>query len=124
MSKDTITVTDNRDGKTYEFNILDASVGPSVVDISTFYKNTGMFTYDEGYTSTASCKSDITYIDGVAGKLMYRGYDISYMANEKSFLDTAYLLVYGELPSKDELKDFSIEMQKRSFVHEGVKKLF
>ena len=124
MSKNTITITNNRDGKNYTFNILDASVGPSVVDISTFYKETGMFTYDEGYTSTASCKSDITYIDGAAGKLMYRGYDISYMANKKSFLDTAYLLVYGKLPSKDELKGFSLEMQKRSFVHEGIKKLF
>ncbi len=124
MSKDTITITNNRNGKTYDFNILDASVGPSVVDISTFYKETGMFTYDEGYTSTASCKSEITYIDGGAGKLMYRGYDIAYMAKEKTFLDTAYLLVYGELPTKDELDNFALEMQKRSFVHEGVKKLF
>jgi citrate synthase len=69
MNKDTITITDNRDGKTYEFNILDASVGPSVVDISTFYKETGMFTYDEGYISTASCQSKITYIDGEAVSL-------------------------------------------------------
>ena len=124
MSKDTITVINNRDGKTYEFDILDASIGPSVVDISTFYRDTKMFTYDEGYTSTASCKSNITYIDGVAGKLMYRGYDITYMANEKSFLDTAYLLLNGELPSKGELADFSLEMKKRSFVHEGIKKLY
>ena len=124
MGKDTVTITNNRDGKTYEFDILDASVGPSVVDISTFYRDTGMFTYDEGYTSTASCKSDITYIDGGAGKLMYRGYDISYMANEKSFLDTAYLLLNGELPNKDQLEEFTIEMKKRSFVHEGIKKLY
>ena len=124
MSKDTISVTNNRNGKTYEFDILEASVGPSVVDISTFYKDTGMFTYDEGYTSTASCKSEITYIDGAAGKLMYRGYDISYMANEKSFLDTAYLLLNGELPNKDQLDEFTIEMKKRSFVHEGIKKLY
>ena len=124
MSKDTITITNNRDGQAYEFNILDASVGPSVVDISAFYRDTGMFTYDEGYTSTASCKSEITYIDGEAGKLMYRGYDISYMANEKSFLDTAYLLLNGELPNKDELDDFTIEMKKRSFVHEGIQKLY
>ncbi len=124
MSKNTITIINNRDGKTYEFNILDATVGPSVVDISSFYKETGMFTYDEGYTSTASCQSKITYIDGDAGQLMYRGYDISFMAKEKSFLDTAYLLIYGELPSQDELTDFKLEMQKRSFVHEGIKKLF
>jgi citrate synthase len=83
-----------------------------------------MFTYDEGYTSTASCKSDITYIDGENGKLMYRGYDIAYLAKEKSFLDTAYLLINSELPSKLELENFALEMKKRSFVHEGVKKLF
>jgi citrate synthase len=124
MSKNTVTIRDNRNNKEYEFDILDASIGPSVVDISTFYKDTGMFTYDEGYTSTASCKSNITYIDGSAGKLMYRGYDISYMAKEKSFLDTAYLLLNGELPSKDELKEFELEMNKRSFVHEGIRKLY
>jgi citrate synthase len=124
MSKDTVTLTNNRDGKTYEFPILDATVGPSVVDISSMYKETGMFTYDEGYTSTASCRSDITYIDGEKGKLMYRGYDISYLSKEKCFLDTAYLLLNGELPNKDELNNFAFEMQKRSFVNEGVKKLF
>lgn len=122
--KDTITLTNNRDGKSYELPILDATVGPSVIDISTLYKETNMFTYDEGYTSTASCKSDITYIDGEAGKLMYRGYDIAYLATKKSFLDTAYLLINGELPSQSELNDFALEMKKRSFVHEGVKKLF
>ncbi|NOR58135.1 MAG: citrate (Si)-synthase, partial [Sulfurimonas sp.] len=74
MSKNTMTLTDNRNGKTYELPILDATVGPSVVDISTFYKETGMFTFDRGYTSTASCRSKITYIDGDAGQLMYRGY--------------------------------------------------
>lgn len=124
MSRDTVTLTNNRNGKSYEFPILDATVGPSVIDISTLYKETNMFTYDEGYTSTASCKSDITYIDGEAGKLMYRGYDIAYLANEKSFLDTAYLLINGELPTKEELEGFAFEMKKRSFVHEGIKKLF
>jgi citrate synthase len=124
MGKDTVTLTNNRDGKSYEFPILDATVGPSVVDISTMYKETGMFTYDEGYTSTASCRSDITYIDGEKGKLMYRGYDISYLSKEKTFLDTAYLLLNGELPNDNELSSFSLEMKKRSFVNEGVKKLF
>ena len=124
MSKDTVTLINNRDGKSYEFPILDATVGPSVINISTLYKETGMFTYDEGYTSTASCRSDITYIDGAAGKLMYRGYDIAYLAQEKTFLDTAYLLLNGDLPNKAELDNFSFEMQKRSFVNEGIKKLF
>lgn len=124
MSKDTVTLTNNRNGKSYEFPILDATVGPSVIDISTLYKETKMFTYDEGYTSTASCKSDITYIDGEEGKLMYRGYDIAYLSKEKTFLDTAYLLINGELPSELELNNFALEMKKRSFVHEGIKKLF
>ncbi|QOY54666.1 citrate synthase [Candidatus Sulfurimonas marisnigri] len=124
MSKDTITLTNNRDGKSYEFPILDATVGPSVVDISTLYKEMGIFTYDEGYTSTASCKSNITFIDGEEGKLMYRGYNIEYLAKEKSFLDTAYLLLNGNLPKKSELAYFSLEMKKRSFVNEAIKKLF
>jgi citrate synthase len=124
MSENTVTVTDNRNGNTYKFDILDATVGPSVVNISTFYKNTNMFTYDEGYTSTASCSSNITYIDGAKGKLMYRGYDIAYLAKKKTFLDTAYLLLNSELPNEEELKKFTIEMEKRSFVNEGIKKLF
>jgi len=124
MSKNTVTITDNRNGKTYELPILDATVGPSVVDISTFYKETGMFTFDRGYTSTASCRSKITYIDGDAGQLMYRGYDISYLANEKTFLDTAYLLLNKELPTAEQLVDFTEEMRRRSYIHEGMKKLF
>jgi citrate synthase len=124
MSKDTVTLTDNRNGKNYELPILEATVGPSVIDISTLYKDTGMFTFDRGYTSTASCLSKITYIDGDKGKLMYRGYDISYLATQKTFLDTAYLLLNKKLPSKEELENFTEEMTKRSFIHEGMKKLF
>lgn len=124
MGKDTVTLTNNRDGKTYEFPILDATIGPSVVDISTFYRDTEMFTYDEGYTSTASCHSEITYIDGEKGKLMYRGYDIEYLAREKTFLDTAYLLLNRDLPDEKELDNFTFEMKKRSFIHEGIKKIF
>jgi citrate synthase len=124
MSKNTMTLTDNRTGKSYELPILDATVGPSVVDISTFYKETGMFTFDRGYTSTASCRSKITYIDGDAGQLMYRGYDISYLANEKTFLDTIYLLLHKNLPDEKTLEDFTEEIRRRSFIHEGMKKLF
>ncbi len=124
MSKNSITVIDNRNGKEYEFPILDATIGPSVVDISSFYKDTGMFTFDRGFTSTASCRSRITYIDGGKGKLMYRGYDISYLATEKTFLDTAYLLLHKELPTSEELESFTYELKKRSFIHESMKKLF
>ena len=124
MSKDTVTIINNRTGDSHEFPILDGTLGPSVVDISEFYKNTGMFTFDRGYTSTASCRSKITFIDGDAGKLMYRGYDISYLAKEKSFLDTAYLLLNKKLPDDSEREKFSHELKKRSFIHEGMRKLF
>lgn len=124
MANKTITVTDNRTGEKYDFPILEPTVGPDVVDISTFYPNTGMFTFDRGFTSTANCRSKITFIDGGKGKLMYRGYDISYLATQKTFLDTVMLLLNGELPTKDEVENFDLEMKKRSFVHEGMMKLF
>ncbi len=124
MPKDTLTIINNRTGEEYEFPILDGTMGPSVVDISTFYQDTGMFTFDRGYTSTASCRSRITFIDGEKGQLMYRGYDISYLAQQRTFLDTAYLLLNKTLPTKDELKSFTMEMQRRSFIRESMKKLF
>ena len=124
MIKNTVTLTDNRTGKNIELPILKSTMGPDVIDISTLYKEAGMFTFDRGYTSTASCRSKITYIDGNKGKLMYRGYDISYLAERKTFLDTAYLLLNKDLPSEDELKNFINEIKKRSFIHEGMTKLF
>ena len=124
MPNRTVTVTDNRTGEKYDFPILEPTIGPDVVDISTFYGNTGMFTFDRGFTSTANCRSKITFIDGGKGKLMYRGYDIAYLATQKTFLDTVMLLLNGELPSSKELENFDDEMKKRSFIHEGMMKLF
>ena len=124
MPNKTITITDNRTGKEYDFPIKEPTIGPDVVDISSFYADTGMFTFDRGFTSTASCRSEITYIDGNKGKLMYRGYDISYLATKKTFLDTAYLLLHKELPTREEYNSFNEELQKRSFVHESMNKLF
>ena len=83
----TMTMTDNRTGKSWEFPILSGTKGPDVVDIGSFYSQTGMFTFDQGYTSTASCKSEITFIDGEKGELMHRGYDIEWLAENKKFLD-------------------------------------
>jgi len=120
----TVTLTDNRDGKSYEFEILSPSVGQDVIDIRSLFKQTGMFTYDPGFTSTASCSSDITYIDGAKGELRYRGYDISDLALKKSYLDVCYLLLTGTLPSQEDLASFDVELRKRSFVHEGLKELF
>lgn len=121
---DTVTLTDNRNGKSYDFPILHGTMGPDVIDISTFFSDTGMFTFDRGYTSTAMCKSTITYIDGLKGELMYRGYDIAYLAENKTFIDVAYLLLNKELPNKKQYDEFKLELKKRSFIHEGMMKLF
>ncbi|MCK9374358.1 MAG: citrate (Si)-synthase, partial [Sulfuricurvum sp.] len=121
---DTVTLTDHRTGKSYEFSVLDSTIGPSVIDVRSLYKETGMFTYDPGFSSTASCSSAITYIDGEKGELRYRGYDISDLANHKSYLDVCYLLLIGKLPSEAERASFDMELRKRSFVHEGIKELF
>ena len=121
---DTVTLTDNRNGKSYDFQILHGTMGPDVIDISTFFSDTGMFTFDRGYTSTAMCRSSITYIDGLKGELMYRGYDIAYLAENKTFIDVAYLLLNKELPNKKQYDEFKLELKKRSFIHEGMMKIF
>ena len=120
----TVTLTNNQDGKSYEFEILSATAGEDVIDIRTLFKKTGMFTYDPGFTSTASCSSSITYIDGEKGRLTYRGYEISDLATNKEYLDICYLLLTSELPSQKEKTAFDLELRKRSFVHEGIKNLF
>jgi citrate synthase len=119
-----VTLRDNRTGKSYEFSILDSTIGPSVIDIRNLYKETGMFAYDPGFTSTASCSSSVTYIDGENGKLLHRGYNISDLANNASYLDTAYLLLMGHLPTELEKAAFDQELRKRSFIHEGLKQMF
>ena len=122
--KSTMTMKDNRTGKEYEFEIKDASRGPSVVDISTFYAQTGMFTFDNGYTSTASCKSKITFIDGGKGELRYRGKTIEELANKHSYLETCYLLLNEKLPTPEEAHAFDLELRHRSFLHNGLTHLF
>ncbi|MFY9074234.1 citrate (Si)-synthase [Malaciobacter mytili] len=124
MAKNTMTLTDNRSGKSYEYNIIDGTRGPSVVDIRTFYKDSGMFTYDPGYTSTASCESKITFIDGENSELRYRGYDITELAGKKSYLDVCHLLMVGRLPDEEESKAFDLEIRHRSFLNEGIIRLF
>ncbi len=124
VSKDTVTLTNNQNGESYEFPILKASKGADVIDISSLYKQSGLFTLDRGYTSTASCRSRITYIDGDKGQLMYRGYDISYLAKNKTFLDTCYLLVNKRLPNKAELEEYTKEIKDFSYVRESMRALF
>ena len=100
------------------YTTLPGTVGPEVVDIRKFYADTGMFTYDPGFTSTASCQSAITYIDGDAGILLHRGYPIDQLAEQSTFMEVSYLLLHGDLPSATELKDFSWTISRHTMVHE------
>jgi citrate synthase len=114
---------DNKE-KIFDYKIIKSSRGPDVLDIQTFYKDTGLFTYDVGFTSTASCSSDITFIDGNKGELYYRGIDIQTLAKEHSYLEVCYLLLHKKLPTDDELKQLDLEFRHRSFLHEGLKGIF
>ena len=97
----------NYGDKDYEFPVLSGSVGPDVLDIRKLYGQTGLFTYDPGYTSTGSCESAITYIDGDEGILLHRGYPIDQLAENSTFMEVAYLLLNGELPTRDALTGFT-----------------
>ena len=104
--------------QTFEFPVLSGSVGPDVIDIRSLYAKTGMFTYDPGFTSTAATDSAITYIDGDKGELMYRGYPIEQLAEKSNYLEVCYLLLYGELPDKAQLADFTHRVTMHTMVHE------
>jgi len=117
MTDKTATFTTS-EGKDHKFVQLNGSVGPDVVDIRKFYVDTGMFTYDPGFTSTASCQSAITYIDGDNGILLHRGYPIDQLAENSSFMEVAYLLLHGDLPKKKELEEFSYTITRHTMLHE------
>jgi len=116
--KDSVTLTDNRTGKQIELNLLKPTSGPMAIDIRTLYKELGYFTYDPGYTATASCWSDITYLDGEKGVLEYRGYPIEQLAEKSSFLETSYLLLNGELPNQHEYEKFTKDITYHTMLHE------
>jgi citrate synthase len=110
--------------KSVELPIKHGTIGPSVVDIGKLYAQTGMFTYDPGFTSTASTESKITYIDGDAGVLLYRGYPIDELAEHGDFLETCYLLFYGELPTAAQKADFDYRVTRHTMVHEQMNRFF
>src|SRR6187399_3019875 len=105
-------------GKSLVLEIQQGTVGPEVIDIASLYKDTGAFTYDPGFTSTASCESKITFIDGDEGILLHRGYPIEQLAEHSDFLETCYLLLYGELPTAAQKKDFDYRVVHHTMVHE------
>jgi citrate synthase len=121
-SGDTLTVTDNRTGKQYEIPIVDNTIRATELrNIKTYDDDFGLMTYDPAYMATASCRSAITYIDGDKGILEYRGYPIEQLAEKSSYLEVAYLLIHGELPTQSQLDDWDHLITIHTFVHENVK---
>jgi len=112
------------DGKDIALPIHDGTIGPSVMDIGKLYAQSGMFTYDPGFTSTGSCESKITYIDGDEGVLLYRGYPIEQLAQHGDFLETCYLLLYGDLPTPTQKADFDYRVTRHTMVHEQMSRFF
>ena len=124
MAKSTATLTDNETGKSYELPIIHGTIGPRLVDIRKMYGDVGMFTYDPGFTSTGSCGSKITYIDGDEGVLLYRGYNIAELAEQSDFMECCYLLMKGELPTKAQKEKFVKDITNHTMVHEQLSQFY
>lgn len=120
----TVTLTDNRTGKAYTFPIMKGTTGPDVIDIKKLYGDTGMFTYDPGFTSTAACESGLTFIDGDEGILLHRGYSIKELAEKSDYLEVCYLLLNGELPDAAQKKEFVDMITNHTMVHEQMQFFF
>ncbi len=121
MAGHTVTLTDNATGKSIELPVLKGSSGPTAIDITRLYRDFGCLTFDPGFQSTASCSSGITFIDGDQGLLLYRGYPIEQLAERSSFLEVAYLLLYGELPTVGGLANFEHSIRRHTMIKESLK---
>ena len=125
MPKDTLTLTDNRTGKTYEIPIENSTIrSMDLRQIKVSPNDFGMMAYDPAFTNTASTRSTVTYIDGGKGILRYRGYPIDQLAESSSHLEVSYLLLNGELPTQSQLDDFVREVTFHTYVHENITELF
>ena len=111
-------------GKTYELPIIEGSFGEKAIDIGNLRKETGLITFDPGYMSTGSCKSAITFLDGEKGILLYRGIPIDQLAEKSTFIETSYLLIYGSLPTSQQLSEFNHHIIHHSMVHESIKNFY
>src|ERR671917_2337171 len=114
----------NLAGREHSYDVLSGTVGPDVVDIRKLYAETDVFTYDPGFTSTAACESAITYIDGDEGILLHRGYPIDQLAQHSTFMEVCYLLLYGELPKKGELDNFTYTISRHTMLHEQLMQFY
>ena len=124
MTEATKSATLTIDGQNYDLPIYSPTAGPDVVDIRKLYAQAGVFTYDPGFTSTASCDSTITYIDGDKGELLHRGYPIDQLASKSHYLEVCYLLLYGELPSAKQLETFETTITRHTMIHEQMHNFF
>ncbi|MEM0986516.1 MAG: citrate synthase [Pseudomonadota bacterium] len=122
VNKGSATLT--LDGKTTELPVLSGTEGPDVIDVRKLYASTGAFTIDPGFTSTASCESQITFIDGDEGRLLHRGYPIEQLAEQSGFLEVCYLLLYGELPTQKEFRAFATEVTQHTMLHTQMDRFF
>jgi citrate synthase len=118
------TLTDNRSGESYQLPIIQGTTGPDVIDVRKLYAETDCFTYDPGFTSTGSCESKITFIDGDEGILRYRGYSIDALAENSDFMEVCYLLLYGDLPSPEQKAKFESDITHHTMVHEQINNFF
>jgi citrate synthase len=124
QTNENVTLIDNSTGKQVVLPLISGTVGPKVIDIRHLYTETGHFTYDPGYTATGSCESKITYIDGDAGQLLYRGYPIEELAEHSDFMEVAYLLTKGELPTATQKAEFERDITIHTMVHEQINAFF
>ncbi|MFN2615672.1 MAG: citrate synthase [Thermoleophilaceae bacterium] len=121
-AKDSLSVTDNRTGESYELEVTDGTVrGMDLRDIKVSEDDFGLMSYDPAFTNTASCRSSVCFIDGENGVLEYRGYPIEQLCEQSSYLEVAYLLIYGELPTREQLDHWVYEITHHTFVHENIK---
>lgn len=121
MSNKVLTVTDSSANRSIDLPVLQGTLGNPTVDVTSLNSELGYFTFDPGFVSTASCKSSICYIDGEAGVLLYRGYPIEQLAEKSNFLEVAYLLINGELPTADKMDEFNYAINRRSNIHEKLR---
>ena len=124
MTKDAFILKSSDGSDSIELPVASGTIGPDVLDITKLYKEKNVFTYDPGFVSTASCQSKITYIDGDEGILLYRGYPVEQLAKSSNFIEVAYLLLYGDLPNKDLLNDFSSSITHHTMLNEGMLRFF
>ena len=124
MSEHSYSIVNNATGDKVDLPVKQGTLGPVGLDVGKLYANTGSFTFDPGFTSTCSCESAITYIDGGAGVLLYRGYPVDQLAQKSNFIEVAYLILYGELPTADQLEEFDQAIRQHTMLNESLRRFF